>query len=175
MLRCYGRTIHCILHTAYSVVEQLCVLTPFVSAHLCDAHYAHMHQHYQGVVDATAAGAHKLLQLAADSALLVPAMNVSDAVTHSRFAASQSDRVKASLVQGLHTLCSVDVAGKVTRPNNYYLQQSSHTQILCVSVRLLRNSSLHERERLYITRLAIHVCVLCDSSTAKHYLQRVHS
>jgi S-adenosylhomocysteine hydrolase len=65
-------------------------------------------------VDATAAGAHKLLQLAADSTLLVPAMNVSDAVTHSRFAASQSDRVKASLVQGLHTLCGVDVAGKVT-------------------------------------------------------------
>eukprot|EP00953_Heterococcus_sp_UTEX-ZZ885_P008683 5178-Heterococcus_DN1.PRE.3 len=69
-------------------------------------------QGVQGVVDATAAGAHKLLQLAADSALLVPAMNVSDAVTHSRFAASQSDRVKASLVQGLHTLCGVDVAGK---------------------------------------------------------------
>jgi S-adenosylhomocysteine hydrolase len=103
----------CILHTAYcrTVLLMLCTHTSH-SAHIHDAHLAH----FQGVVDATAAGAHKLLQLAADSALLVPAMNVSDAVTHSRFATSQSDRVKASLVQGLHTLCGVNVAGKVTRP-----------------------------------------------------------
>jgi adenosylhomocysteinase len=66
---------------------------------------------WRGVSEETTTGVHRLYQLAADGKLLVPAINVNDSVTKSKF-----DNIygcRESLVDGIKRAMDVMVAGKV--------------------------------------------------------------
>ncbi len=66
---------------------------------------------WKGVSEATTTGVHRLYQLAAEKKLLVPAINVNDSVTKSKF-----DNIygcRESLVDGIKRAMDVMVAGKV--------------------------------------------------------------
>lgn len=66
---------------------------------------------WKGVSEETTTGVHRLYQLAADKKLLVPAINVNDSVTKSKF--DNTYGCRESLVDGIKRAMDVMVAGKV--------------------------------------------------------------
>lgn len=93
--------------------EEEQVLFASIRAHLeKDAHwYSKRLAHIKGVSEETTTGVHRLYQMAAKGELKIPAINVNDSVTKSKF--DNLYGCRESLVDGIKRATDVMVAGKV--------------------------------------------------------------
>ncbi|HEY1140220.1 MAG TPA: adenosylhomocysteinase, partial [Lysobacter sp.] len=74
-------------------------------------YFAEVVKHWKGVSEETTTGVHRLYQLAQEGKLLVPAINVNDSVTKSKF--DNKYGCKESLVDGIRRGTDTMMAGKV--------------------------------------------------------------
>ncbi|MDD4101562.1 MAG: adenosylhomocysteinase [Kiritimatiellae bacterium] len=94
-------------------VEELQILNGLIKKIIKDepGWFGRAVKEWNGVSEETTTGVHRLYQLAAENKLLVPAINVNDSVTNSKF-----DNIygcRESLVDGIKRAMDVMVAGKV--------------------------------------------------------------
>ena len=93
--------------------EEEAVLFASIRAHLeMDSHwYSKRLAHIKGVSEETTTGVHRLYQMAAKGELKIPAINVNDSVTKSKF--DNLYGCRESLVDGIKRATDVMVAGKI--------------------------------------------------------------